>query len=303
MRISIDDQIRRDKVSPTLMEQCPINMRVVKSQISHCLDVLAIMADSSHGMRLTDLAAALDEPKSSVQRMLGHLAGEGWIEQDAETGRYRLTLRLATLGQRHLQAIGITDASHAILQQLARQTRELVRLTIVDGNRLVWIGSAQGAAPGLMYQPEMGHHIVSYATANGKAWLATLDEANALRIAKADGLGQKKARAATGPKVLLSAEALLRDLTEVRRRGYGLAIEEADPGVNAIAVAIRRHPFGAALGTLSVAGPSVRLQAATMDGLAKFLRAAVIELAAVWPGRGSAIETNAREPGKQRAKL
>ena len=268
------------------MEQCPINMRVVKSQISHCLDLLASMADSSRGMRVTDLAATLDEPKSSVQRLLVHLVEEGWVEQDPETGHYRLTLRLATLGQRHLQAIGITDASQAILQRLARQTRELVRLTIVDGNRLVWIGSAQGAAPGLMYQPEMGHHIVSFATANGKAWLATLDDTTALRIAKSDGLGQAKARASTGPRALTTAEALLKDLGQVRARGYGLAIEEGDPGVTAIAVTILKRSSATALGTVSVAGPSVRMQPKNLAEIAGLLSSAARDLAAVWPGIG-----------------
>jgi DNA-binding IclR family transcriptional regulator len=259
-------------------------MRVVKPQISHCLDLLALLADSSRGMRLTDLTVALDEPKSSVQRLLGHLIGEGWVEQDPDTTHYRLTLRLATLGQRHLQAIGITDASQAILQRLARQTRELVRLTIVDGNRLVWIGSAQGAAPGLMYQPEMGHHIVSFATANGKAWLATLGPAEALRIAKADGLGLAATRAVTGPRALASAEALRRDLTVVRARGYGLAVEEAEPGVTAVAVPILRRSSQTAIGTVSVAGPSVRMRPEAFAELAGLLRTAAAELAAVWPG-------------------
>ena len=259
-------------------------MRVVKSQISHCLDVLAELSDKSRGMRLTDLALALDEPKSSVQRLLGHLAGEGWVEQDAETGHYQLTLRLAVLGQRHLQAIGITDASRAILQHLARETRELVRLTIVDADRLVWIGSEQGAPPGLMYQPPMGHPIVSFATANGKAWLATLAEADASRIAIADGLGQKRARAATGPKALKSADALAKDLLQVGKRGYGLAIEEAEPGVTAVAVAIVDRISDATLGTVSVAGPSVRMGPERFAGIAKTLSAASRALAGVWPG-------------------
>ena len=56
------------------MEQCPINMRVVKTQISHCLDLLALLADSGRGMRLADVTGALGEPKSSVQRLLVHLA-------------------------------------------------------------------------------------------------------------------------------------------------------------------------------------------------------------------------------------
>ncbi len=120
-------------------------MRVVKSQLSHSLGALALLAEAGRGARLTDIAEKLEAPKSSVQRLLMQLADEGWVEQDEDTGYYRLTFRLAVLGQRSLQASGIADATQAILQALARQTRELARLTIVDGERLVWIGSAQGA--------------------------------------------------------------------------------------------------------------------------------------------------------------
>ena len=269
-------------------------MRVVKSLITHCLGLLAELADARAGMRVTDLAAALDEPKSSVQRLLGQLAAEGWVEQDGETGHYRLTLRLATLGQRHLQAIGITDASSAILDQLARQTRELVRLTIVDGTRLVWIGSAQGAPPGLMYEPGMGHQIVSFATANGKAWLSTLTAEEALRIANSDGLGRSAPRPGIGPRVMKSGDAVLADLAQIRQRRYALALEEAEPGVNAVAIAIVEPSTSTTMGTVSVAGPSVRMAPRKLAEFAEILHSAAGDLVALWPAKAATGATVAR---------
>ena len=130
------------------MEQCPIIMRVVKSQLSHSLGVLALLADSGRGARLTDIATQLEQPKSSVQRLLQQLSDEGWVEQAVDTGQYRLTLRMAVLGQRYLQSIGIADATQGLLDGIARKTRELARLTIVDADSLVWIGSAQGSTTG-----------------------------------------------------------------------------------------------------------------------------------------------------------
>lgn len=269
------------------MEQCPIKMRVVKSQLSHSLGALAFLAEAGRGARLTDIAESLDAPKSSVQRLLMQLADEGWVEQDAETGYYRLTFRLAVLGQRSLQASGIADATQAILQALARKTRELVRLTIVDGDRLVWIGSAQGAPPGLMYQPAMGRRIVSYATANGKAWLATMDDDTAMRIAAADGLGGKTPPTEIGPKAIRTTAALKRDLAEVRARGYASADEEAEPGVAALAVAVRCPATRRTLGTTSIAGPIVRLPAPRHAEIVEHLVVAAAELAHVWPVNGA----------------
>ncbi len=265
------------------MEQCPINMRVVKSQLSHSLAALAHLAEAGRGARLTDIADHLDVPKSSMQRLLQQLSDEGWVEQNSDTGHYRLTFRMAVLGQRYLQAVGIADATQAILTELARRTRELARLTIIDHDRLVWIGSAQGAPPGLMYQPAMGGRIVSYATANGKAWLATLSHADVIRIVTRDGLGGKAAPRDVGPKAHRSGVALKRDLTIVRARGYALADEEAEAGVAALAIAILDPATGKALGTTSIAGPIVRLSSNRHAELVRELRLAAAELARIWP--------------------
>ena len=234
-------------------------------------------------MRLTDLALHLDAPKSSTQRLLDHLAQGGWVEQDEATGQYRLTMRLAMLGQRYLQSAGIADAAQAILDRLAHQTRELARLTVVDHHRLAWIGSAQGAPPGLRYEPSMGGSIVSFATANGKAWLATLSDDEAIAIAMKDGLGKRVPTRNLGPKVLKGAGTLRADLRVVRRRGYAIADQEAEAGVAAIAVAIQEPRSRLTLGTTSIAGPVVRITSDRHAEIVNALRASAADLALAWP--------------------
>jgi DNA-binding IclR family transcriptional regulator len=122
--------------------------------------------------------------------------------------------------------------------------------------------------------------LVLHATANGKAFLATLDDAAALVLARRGGFGSVRPT----PRTLSDEAALLADLAGVRRCGYGLAQEEAELGVTAVAVAIRGHD-GAALGTLSVAGPSMRLPTAGLPELAASLREAAGVLASIWPTR------------------
>ena len=258
-------------------------MRVVKSQLTYCLDLLTVLAGQAQGVRLTDLASGLHAPKSSTQRLLEHLAAQGWAEQDENTGRYRLTARLAVLGQRYLQSAGIADAAQSLLDRLARETGELARLTTVDGRRLVWIGSAQGATPGLRYEPSMGEPIVSFATANGKAWLATLPEEEALAIALSDGLRKTARGKQLGPNAMRSTSALATDLQTVRRRGYALSEEEAEAGVAAIAVTIIDPATKAALGTTSVAGPRVRMTPSRYETIARLLRSTADEMALAWP--------------------
>ena len=259
-------------------------MRVVKSQLSHCLELLTVMASNAQGMRLTDLAHNLGMPKSSAQRLLEHLSGESWIEQDETTSYYRLTARLAVLGHRYLESAGIANIAQGLLERLAKKTGELARLTALDGKRLVWVGSAQGAPPGLRYDPSMGATIVSYATANGKAWLATLTDDKAVAIAVAEGLGKTKSRRPLGPNVLRSTTAFRADLDETRKRGFAIANEEAERGVAALAVVVCEPRGGDVLGTMSVAGPVVRITPERQDTIVRALHSTAADLALGWPG-------------------
>lgn len=260
-------------------------MRVVKSQLSYCLDVLAELAEAGHGIGVTALAERIAAPKSSCQRLLQQLVEEGWAEQDEATSFYRLTLRMPVLGQLFLTSLGITDAVQAILNDLARRTRELARLTVVEGERLVWIASAQGADPGLMYQPAMETRIVSFATANGKAWLAALDPKAAARIALREGVNNKAPQGVTGPNAHRSLAALQGDLAAIRKRGHAVAVEEAEPGITAIARAIFAPDQETVLGTISIAGPSFRFPPERYPLLDSELAKAAGQIAKILPRR------------------
>ena len=264
-------------------------MRVVKSQLSRCLDLFSVMASNAQGMRLTDLALDLGMPKSSAERLLEHLADEGWIEQDEATSYYRLTTRLAVLGHRYLESAGIANISQGLLNRLAKQTGELARLTALDGKRLVWVGSAQGAPPGLRYEPSMGTTIISYATANGKAWLATLTDDQAVAIAAADGLGKSNSHSMPGPNAHRTAAALIADLGVTRKRGFAIADGEGERGVAALAVVVREPHGGAVLGTTSVAGPVVRVTRERYEAIVQSLQSAATDLALGWPGTRGAM--------------
>ena len=91
-------------------------------------------------------------------------------------------MRLAVLGQRFYVASGIPDICQPLLDRFAHECREFARLAVVDGDALVWIAHAQGASGGLVYQPAQTTGTVPlFATASGKAWLATLASDHAIR--------------------------------------------------------------------------------------------------------------------------
>ena len=264
------------------MEQCSDKMRVVKSLLQRCAEVVEFMAAQAEPCRLSAVAQALDLPKSATHRLLREMLAIGWMEQDGADGPYRLSLRFALLGHRVLQVSGLQDLVQPVLDGLAAETKELVRLTMsirhgASPTGLIWFASAQGAPPGLLYQPSTDGPVMLHATANGKAFLATLGDAAALRLAGLHGLGVT----APTPGTIRTADALRRALRRVRDCGYAVAAEEAELGITAVAVAVVAG--GNALGTVSVAGPSLRIGAERIPGLAATLERAAAVLAAIWP--------------------
>lgn len=259
-------------------------MRLVKGLLERCLGVIELLALDRRWRRLSDIAASLELEKGPAHRLLTEMATLGWVEQDAATERYRLTLKLALLGQQYLRGTGLSDVVQPVIDEVAKRSRELVRLTVVQGDALHWFASSQGAAPGLMYQPVMSGRPVPHITANGKVWLATMDKQAATRIALDGGLGDEaKAGVRFGPRAMASVEALQRELVATRKRGYGLSVEEAEPGVKAIAVVLRGPDGQRVVGTMSIAGPLLRMGPERDAEFHALLQQAAGTLSVVWP--------------------
>lgn len=254
------------------------------SAIERCISLVEILAAQPDGMDLGALAAAVSMPKSATHRILTTLLEKGWVSQDPATLGYRLSLTLANLAFRHLDAMRLPDAAQAPLDDLARTTHEYCRLAVVDGERIVWVARAQGATSGLRYDPDMGHEVALHATATGKAWLATLPEAEALRIVAGRGLSATRP---LGPRSAKTLDEVRSTLAETRARGYALALEEGEAGTVAMAMAFRaaQSPDAPVAGTVSVAGPLARIGADRHAAIAAALQSAVRAVERIWPVR------------------
>ncbi|RWI34655.1 MAG: IclR family transcriptional regulator [Mesorhizobium sp.] len=249
--------------------------------INQCFDTIDLLATGAKSLRLEDIVERLDLPKSAVRRFLSVLCLIGWLEQDSQTGLYRLTLRLAVLGQRLLSATKPPDICQFIVNRLAQDSQELVRVATVQEDGLAWIAYAQGAKAGLIYEPETTAEVPLQVTADGKAWLATLTTGAAVKVVLKNGFGHPDSQ---GPNAVRTIDAILSELEVTREQGWALAVEEAEPGVISIAAAIRPNG-GSPVGTVSVAGPSLRFGGERILEISRLISIAADDLAALWPLR------------------
>ena len=65
------------------------------------------------------------------------------MRQNPDNLRYHLSTKLVAMGFRYLSGSG-ADIVQPVLDRLARETGELVRLGVIEGERQIWIAKSQG---------------------------------------------------------------------------------------------------------------------------------------------------------------
>jgi IclR family acetate operon transcriptional repressor len=243
--------------------------------VARSLQIMEALAAHPGGLALAAIADDLELPRSACHRLLAELLRCGYVRQVREHGEYTLTTKLAALGLSFLGASGMVDIAQPVLDRLADASGELVRLALVDGDRLTFVAKAQGARFGLRYDPDMGIDVRLSCSAGGHAWLMTLDEERATELVAKQGFGDRKAY---GPRAPTTFKALMQVLEQDRQRGYSVIEEMYAPGMSAMAAPIRRRRGQPAVGVITVAGPLVRLTPQRMQELGRPLLAAAEEL-------------------------
>ena len=141
------------------------------------LSILEHLARYPQGLPITMIATELDIPLSGCHRLLAELQRQDYVRQARRQGEYVLTTKVMSLGLAFLSSAGIVEIAQPLLERLAQASGELVRLSIVDEDRLTWVGRAQGLRQtGLRYDPDMGRDARLSCTASGHAWLMALSD-------------------------------------------------------------------------------------------------------------------------------
>lgn len=255
----------------------PFYIARMSTALDRGLGILEHLAQHPDGLPLGLVADAVDVPRSACHRLLADLVARGYVRQLHAQGEYVLTTKIAALGLGFLSSSGIVDIAQPLIERLAELSGELVRLSVVDNDRLTWVAKAQGGRKGFRYDPDMGMDARLSCTSSGHAWLLTLTDEQALALVSAQGFGAPKD---FGPKAPVTVKALLGYLHAARVRGWAMIDEVFAPGMSAVAAPVQR-PGRATIGVISIAGPRQRLTPERIQALAPELLAVTAELASV----------------------
>jgi IclR family transcriptional regulator, KDG regulon repressor len=231
---------------------------MVKS-VSRALDIITLVSLKKGGLGVTEIANQIDINKSSVYRILSTLVQYGYIEQDSETGRYKLGYKFLEVSSKLLESIDLRAEARPYLQELENLTNEVIHLVVYDQGEVVYIEKLEGNET-LRMHSKVGKRAPMHCTSVGKAILAYLPSNVVLDILDRKGMPMHT------DKTITNKDSFLQELIEVRKRGYALDLEENEYGITCIAVPIFDH-LGKVIAAVSISGPTMRMTKERMEQL------------------------------------
>lgn len=212
--------------------------------ISKAGAVLAVLEDTGP-TSAADLAARLDEPLSSVYRLLQSLSATGWVDRVAKRGPYRLGLAWMTLGGLVEDHLDIREACLPVLRQLSTDVGGTTFLCVRRGPRAVCLERVEGPSVQSLAM-QLGSSLPLYAGAAPRALLAFL------AAAEQDDALAEDVRFRDDPPRPGAAE-IAADAAAVAAQGYAVSDQDVTIGVGGLGAPVFNHR-GEVEGAISVSG-------------------------------------------------
>jgi DNA-binding IclR family transcriptional regulator len=252
---------------------------VIRS-VDRAARILKELAIGAPRLGVTELSDRLAIAKATVYGLLRTLEEQELVEQDAETGKYKLGPAILQLGNAYLDDHRLRSRSLLWADSLATRTGETVRVGVLTGRSVLVVHHVFRPDDSVQIL-EVGASIPWHACALGRAIVAYLDRAHQASLL--EGAHERL----TG-RTLVDPAALQAAIAAVATEGVAVEDQEAIVGEAEIAAAVFDHQ-GAVVGSVGVVGPVERL---LPDGPKSDLLAAVKET-----GRGLSRDMGAGRRG------
>ena len=227
------------------------------SSVTSAIRVLKAFSEVEVEIGISALAKRLNLSKSTVHRLASTLTSEGLLEQNPDSGRYRLGLGLFALGALVRRRMDVSNQALPHLHTLREKTGETVHLATLDQDNIMYLFNLE-SPQAIRMRSYIGARKPAFCTSEGRALLA---------FQPLDVVGRilKEPLLARTPHTSVDSAELRKTLDAVRRNGYAIDDEESEIGMRGIAAPIR-DLNGNVIAAVGVAGPSQRLSKKALRG-------------------------------------
>src|SRR3954470_3191034 len=234
------------------------------------LAILSSFQSAQPLLGVSDLSRVVGLSRSTTHRYVATLAALGYLQQDAETRKYRLGPRVLDLGFSAINSMELRTISAPHLKALSDSTGHTVNMAVLDGGDIVYIERCRAPGPPQIdLNLHVGARLPAYCTSMGKVLLAFLPPGE--RNDVLDGVELVR----RGPNTITARRELIEELERVRERGFSVNNEELAYGLRSIAAPVWSQTDG----VVAAINIAVHRSLVSMDELLEDLAPALVDTA------------------------
>lgn len=223
--------------------------KTIKS-VTRAFDLIEYMALSDKELGVTEIAEGMDQGVSGMYHLLNTLKESNIVEQNETTKKFKLSLKLWQIGMLAYGKNDISTIFKPYLRKVKELTGETANLTVLNHNQIIYIGQEQSDRLLKMFT-KIGAAEPLYCTGAGKILLAFQPKVKQEQILNSIEFIKYT------EKTITDRNKLVKEMENIKKRGYGLDEEEREIGVSCIGAPI----FGIndeIIACISISGPISR---------------------------------------------
>lgn len=224
---------------------------LIKS-VDHAFELLEQFRGDVSELSLSELGRRLQLPKNNVFRLLATLESRRFIEQNTNTGSYRLGLKAFHLSRMVARQMRLVSRARPTMEAMVRECNETVCLAVLREFSIVCLDAVECSHP-VRVMPPIGIRLPAHATAAGKVQLAHLPEDKLASFLSAHGLVRNT------PHTITEAVRFRAHLQQVKSQGYAVNQEEMEGGVICVGAPVRDYSSNV-VGAVILPGPITRFR-------------------------------------------
>jgi IclR family KDG regulon transcriptional repressor len=202
--------------------------------LERALDILDCFNFQSRELSLADVVFRTGLNKTTAKRLISNLTTRGYLQQNPQTRKYQLGMRLFELGGVVFSSFSLRRAAAYPMTELQNKTGATVLLGVRMEDHLVYVDKREGDGM-IRISSDIGWRRPLHYGMLGMVLMANLESGAVDRILKNYPLE------AHTPFSITDVDAFSLRLEEIRVQGYAVEEEEAVEGLIGIAAPIKDY--------------------------------------------------------------
>ncbi len=231
------------------------------NSIEKSIQILNYLSNVERSVGINELSLKLSFPKSTVHRILNSLLGYSLVDQEKNTSKYRLGLRILEYSNSFYNSFDFRQIAKPTLKKICTETGLTTFLTAWYNGRGICIDSiapSQNVNTNLFV--EIGKEMPFHCAASAKVLLAYQPPDDIKRIINEKSLQKYTSKTIVDPKKLEE------NLLEIRHKGFAICEEELEEGIKAVAAPVK-DINRETIASITITGLFKRISSSNIDEL------------------------------------